>query len=326
MQDRLDSARSTDQLLATDARGAAGGGAITASGLALILFSTLVTSSQGIAVKFALMGFSPALLMAVRSVLAALLLLALVRLMRVSYPDSPRQILIASGLGVINVVVPGLMYWWALQYTPVGRATLLTSTQPFLMVLMAHFLMKGDRFTSRTLFGLLFGFAGVLLVVVGRGGTMESGGLLVDLSVLTAASMWAVSQIVVKKIGHRWHSLALVSTQMCAAAVLAPLVFPFLEPNWHFTASVESLGGLLYLITMGTVGMFVLMYYILSRYNVSTVSSFIFLQPVFAVFLGWLLLGEALTWTLLGGLLLVMAGLILVNSRRTAAPPQRNTA
>lgn len=295
------------------------GGVVAASqsldltGFGLILLSTLLTSSQGIAVKFGLDGFTPYNLLAARAVLALLVMMALARLLKLPFPRSRRVWLAAFTLGAFQVAVAGSLFFWALQYTPVGRATLITSVQPFLMVVAAHFLFAGDRLSPGKAGGLLLGFAGVVLVVFSRGGELGGGGILPDLALAGAASIWAASQLAVKVIAPRWHMLSLVTAQMAAASVVTVAIATALEPVHSPELTLRSLGGLVYLSTIGTAGMFFLMFYTVSRYEVSVVSSFIFLQPVFAVILGWLLLGEQLTASLLLSMALVALGLLLVS-------------
>jgi drug/metabolite transporter (DMT)-like permease len=292
-------------------------------GFGLIMLSTLLAASQGVAAKFGLEGFSPYNLIAARSVLALLVMLAISRLLRLPFPSSRRSWLAAFVLGILQVGISGTIFFWALNQTPVGRATLLTSTQPFLMVIAAHFLFAGERLTLRKIGGLLLGFSGVVIVVLGRGGELGSGGLLADGGLLLAASLWAASQLLVKMIAPRWHMMSLVTAQMAAASAVTVIIATVVEPVHSPELTLRSLGGLAYLSTVGTAGMFFLMFYAVSRYEVSIVSSFIFLQPVLAVILGWLLLDEQVTPSLLLSMALVALGLVLVNQngrRKTQAP------
>ncbi|MHB1007165.1 MAG: DMT family transporter [Chloroflexota bacterium] len=285
------------------------------AGFGLIMLATLLASSQGIAVKFGLSGISPYTLLALRCILALLVLLVIVRLIRAPWPSGRTAWAGAFVLGTFQVAVAGCIYFWALQYIPVGRATIITSTQPFLTVVAAHFLIPGDRITRRKVAGLCLGFLGVLVVVLGRGGDLGSQSVLADVGLLVAAVMWTGCSVLVKYIGPRWHMMALVTAQMGAAAVVSILAAVFLEPQRVVVLTPFSVGGLVYLATVGSVAAFFVTFYVIRRYEVSLVSSFIFLQPILGVLLGALILGEVVTPNIVLSLALTVAGLTIVNRK-----------
>ena len=285
------------------------------AGFGLILLVTLLASSQGVAVKFGLSGISPYALMAMRCVVALLLLLAIVGLIRAPWPSGHTAWVGAFVLGTFQVAVAGCIYFWALQQMSVGRATIITSTQPFLTVVAAHYFIPGDRISRRKVVGLCLGFLGVLVVVLGRGGELGSQSVLADAGLFVAAVMWTGCAVLVKYIGPRWNMMALVTAQMGAAAVVAVLAAVFLEPQRAVLFTPYSVGGLVYLATVGSVATFFVMFYVIRRYEVSVVSSFMFLQPILGVLLGALLLGEVVTQNIVVSLVLTAAGLTIVNRR-----------
>ena len=107
--------------------------------------------------------------------------------------------------------------------------------------------------------------------------------------------------------------MALVTAQMGAAAVVAILAAMFLEPQRTVELTPYSVGGLTDLATVGSVAAFFVTFYVIRRYEVSVVSSFIFLQPILGVLLGALLLGEVVTANIVLSLVLTVAGLAIVN-------------
>lgn len=282
-------------------------------GVGLILFSTLLWASQGIGAKFGLMGFTPLTLLAIRAVLATVLLLGIALALRLPFPRARVAWMGAIGLGVFQVALSGSMFFWALEHIPVGRATIFTSTQPFVTVIAAHFLVSGERLTLGRVAGLIVGFAGVLVLVLSRGGDLGGTSALADAAVIGAAAIWAGGSLLVKRIGHYWHTMSLVTVQMAAAAAAMTLAVLIFEPNAPKVYTPQSLGGLIYLATVGSVGTFFMGYYVIRRHQVSTVGSFLFLQPVFAVILGVLLLGEQVTEAILVSLGLIAMGLTLIN-------------
>jgi drug/metabolite transporter (DMT)-like permease len=285
-------------------------------GLALIILGTLLWTANSIAIKFALTGLPPYTLMASRATLATALLLVVVRWQRIPFPSSRAAWGGAIFLGVFQLAVSGTLFFWALQYLPVGRAQILGAVQPFLTVIAAHFLVSGERLHSRTVLGLTLGFVGVVIVTLSRGGELGGDSLAADAAVLGGAAIATFGSILIKRIGYRWRMLALVTAQMATTAVLMLVVAAVFEAGAPKSFTFASLGGLFYLATIGSGVAFFVNYYVVRRYEVGIVSSFVFLQPVFAVVLGALILGEAITWTTVFSLVLVSAGILYMNTSR----------
>lgn len=291
------------------------------TGVGLILISTLLFATQGIGAKYGLMGFGPYMLLAIRSVLAAAILIGLVVALRLPFPRGAAAWAGGVALGLLQIVIAGSVLFWALQYLPVGRATIYTSTQPFLIAVAAHFLFPGEQLTRWRIGGLVLGFVGVVVVVLSRGEDLSSTSIVADFAVLGGASVWATGQLVAKRIGHYWHTASLTTVQMVTAALVMPFVVLLLEPNRPIVLVPEAVLALIYLATFGSVGAFFMGFYVIRRYEVSVVGSFLFLQPIFAVIMGALLFGERVTWGLLFGLALISVGLVLINRpARKAAP------
>lgn len=289
---------------------------LDARGLGLILLSTLLWTSNSIAIKFGLSGLPPYTLMALRALLAAVLLLIVVHWQRLPFPTGRVAWLGAIFLGVFQLAVSGSLFFWALQYLPVGRAQILGTVQPFLTVIAAHFFLPGERLRPRTLLGLSVGFVGVVIVTLSRGGDLRGESLVADAAVLLGASIGTAGNILVKQIGYRWRMLSLVTVQMITTAVVMSVAALVFEQDVPKAFTPASIGGLLYLATVGSGVAFFVGYYVVRRYEVGTVSSFVFLQPVFAVILGALILGEEVTWPIVFSLVLISVGIIYVNRGR----------
>lgn len=289
-------------------------------GFGLILMQTLLAASQGIAVKFGLQGLTPYTLLLLRCLLATAILVGIAVALRSPLPRLGSTWLWAIVLGSFQVAIAGTLYFWALQYESVGRTTLITSTQPFLTVIAAHYFIAGERITWRKVIGLCLGFAGVLSAVLLRGTDLTSQSLLADVGLVAASAMWTGCSLLVKRIGHRWHMLSLVTVQMAASAAVMLVIRMAIEPAAPMTFTPEAVGGLLYLATFGSAGAFFVTFYTIRRHEVGVVASFSFLQPLLAVVLSALILGEHVGPELALSLLLVASGLLIINWRLSRSP------
>lgn len=200
----------------------------------------------------------------------------------------------------------------ALQFVPAGAASIILNTNPFFVAIFAHLLLPGDRLSKQKVGGLLLGFSGVLVLVLGGKGFGEVA-FYWPIILLVAASVWAFSSILVKN--FQFHDMISVTAWQSFFGSLPLLVLGFgfeAEPvhwTWSFTLWT------LYVALIGSSFAWWAWYRMLQRYNASRVSVFLFLIPVCGVLSGVVLLGESVSYNLLLGGALVAVGIIVVNLR-----------
>ena len=210
--------------------------------------------------------------------------------------------------------------FFGLDYTSAARGTLVFNTMPFWVLLGAHFWL-GEKITATKFAGLVLAFAGVVLVFSDKGSLGAGGGLKGDLMLLAAGAAWGATIIIIKV--SRLNTASAEKTllyQLVVSSIfsipLVPLAGPLLrEPSILATASL--LVQAVYVVSFT----YVVWFWLMRRYPASGLSSFTFLSPVFGVVFAVALLGEPFSWRILVAMLLIVAGLIIVNrpARRAAA-------
>lgn len=199
-----------------------------------------------------------------------------------------------------------------LDRTFASRGALLTNVLPFLVLVLAHFFLRGDPMTPSKVVGLLLGFLGVVFVIsdqTGLSGRVRSG----DLIVLLATTIWALNTVYIKRVisGHQAFHIALY-----------PMLFsvPFiLGASWMSgeqfvnSPSVNALLALGYqsLVT-GAFG-FLVWNSLLKRHGAVGMHSFIFMMPIAAVIIAALLLGDPIGPSIIVALVLIVAGIVVVH-------------
>jgi drug/metabolite transporter (DMT)-like permease len=204
-----------------------------------------------------------------------------------------------------------LFLFLALDLTSVGRSALIMYSMPVWYAFLAHFGL-GERITTTKAAGLAFAFLGCASAILSRPDTGEAS-LAGDLCALAAAWGWALTAYVARRPVMRaegpemqlfWMVLVSAPILLLAAPFFGPLIRD-LEPIhlfWLvFQASVVVAGG------------FVSWLWLMSVYPASTIASFSFLTPIFALSLGALIFGETVTWAILGAAVLVAVGIVLIN-------------
>ncbi|WP_224824780.1 DMT family transporter [Cognatishimia sp. MH4019] len=206
----------------------------------------------------------------------------------------------------------------ALDLTSVSRSSVIFYSMPVWMAIGAHFLL-GERITRIKAVGLSLAFTGVAVAIFARPDEGD-GSLIGDLCALGAALGWAASALGVRATRLKEDSPEMqLFWQVLVSAPLLLIAAPFFGPLIRELAS-NHLWGLGFQIIFVVSGGFIFWLWLLSLYPASSVASFSFLSPVFGVLLGWLLLGEEVGPLVLTALVLVAAGLILINRRPRQVP------
>ena len=194
---------------------------------------------------------------------------------------------------------------------PSALAALIIASVPlWVIVLRALF---GDRASGGTLVGVIVGFAGVGLLV-GSGGS-NGGSLGGVLLLVLASASWAAGSFFSAKLPLPRDPFVSTSVQMLTGGgvlVLGALVrgeFSGLDVS---SFSGASLAGLAYLIVFGSLAAFTAYTWLLHNAPISKVSTYAYVNPVVAVFLGWIILSESITAVMLVGAAVIVASVAFI--------------
>ena len=278
-----------------------------------LLLATLWGSSFTF-IKVSLEGLTPGQLVLSRLILGAAVLLAITGLKKVGLPRSAVVWAHVAAAALFGNVIPFLALSYGEQTTGAGIAGVLVGSTPLLTLTLATAVLPTERPTPRKAVGLLAGFVGVVLVIgPWRDSLGSMGG---RLACFGAALSYAAGFVYVRRFlsPRGLPPLALASSQLVAAAVLQAVVTPFLA--WHaphFTGRVA--GSIAFLGLLSTGLAYVLYFRLIGDVGATTASAVNYVVPVAAVTVSVLLLGEPVTWNLLAGGLVVLAGMAYAENR-----------
>ena len=271
----------------------------------LALVVIIVWGMNFVVIKIGLDDMPPMLLGALRFLLAAFPAVLFIK-----RPQIPLRWLLAYGL-TISLGQFAFLFSAMAVGMPAGLASLVLQSQAFFTLLFAVVLL-GERFRLANLFGLLVAAGGLLLIGSQGNGLMTLAGFALT---LCAAAMWAMGNIVTRKLG-RVNLIGLVVW----GSLVPPL--PFFALSWLLEGPVvieaalrainlDTLLVLAYLAFGATILGYGLWSLLLSRYPASQVAPFSLLVPVVGISSSAWLLDERLSTLQLIGALLVMLGLLL---------------
>jgi drug/metabolite transporter (DMT)-like permease len=285
----------------------------------------IVWGSTYLAIRILVETIPPLLGAGVRFALAGGVLLVALRARGRSISVPPRSLAASAVVGLLLPFGGNGVVTIAEQHVPSGLAALLIASIPLWVVVYRGVLAR-ERVGGRTLAGVLVGFAGVALLVApgGQHGVHAIGLILC----IAAAGMWALGSFLTPRLPMPSDLLVSTGWQMLfggAAMLIVALPageFGHLHPG-HFSA--RSLGALAFLITIGSLVAFSAYTWLLQNAPISLVATYAYVNPVVAVFLGWLVLDEHLTaLTAVGATVIVASVAFIVSSGPSAR--QRDVA
>ncbi len=207
---------------------------------------------------------------------------------------------------------------------PSGIAALVIATSPFWLTLFEAFRAGGTKPTWQSILGLVVGFSGVFLLIgpteiTGSGQSFDTFGVIF---LLIAPILWSLGSIYAKGADMPKSSLMSTGMQMLTGAVALFVVSVATGELNGFSfgdVSMRSWWGLIYLITFGSLVGFVSYGWLLHNAPISLVSTYAYVNPVVAVFLGWLLAGEDLNTRIAVASTIIIGSVILINWARQAS-------
>lgn len=282
----------------------------------------VIWGSTWLAIKIGLQDLPPFLFAGVRFVVASATLFAACAVWRVpAWPRTAGDWPFLVGTGALTFFFNHGFLFWGEQFIPSGLAAVLQATIPGFGLLAAHWLLPAEPLTFRKVLGVLLGLAGVATVFAhqlhaGDQGRAAAWG---SAAVVFAAASVAAGNVLVKRRGAHLAPAAMAAWQMAFGCLPLLAVGTWREGSplaLRWTPSAVTC--LLYLAVVGSSVAFFLYYWLTARVPVTHVMTVALVTPVFAVVLGWLALGETLSWRTALGAAVVLAGTTLI-----VRPPAR---
>lgn len=215
-------------------------------------------------------------------------------------------LLLAGGNGLVVL---------AERTVPSGLTALVVASVPLWIVVFR--LVAGDRVRASLVAGVVVGFAGVAFLVIprGAGGEVDPVGLL---TALVATFSWALGTFASPRLRLPRDPLASTALQMLAGGALLLVVAVAIgEPGQadpeRFSAA--SLAAMAYLVIFGSLVAFSAYTWLLQHASVSVVATYAYVNPVVAVLLGVVVLGELVTPSMLIGAAIILAAVAFIVSR-----------
>lgn len=222
-----------------------------------------------------------------------------------------------SMLGIVRVSIAQTFFQYFCLYLGLSLSTgiqgsIISGTTTFFQIIVAYFLFKGDTINGRKATGLIIGFLGVILVNTTKGDlTLQFG--LGEWLILSAMFFGGLGNVLAKKESRKMEIMYMTSYQMLLGGLGLFIIGVTQVGFMPFSFTFTSIMMFIYLTLVSAVS-FVLWNSVMKYNQVGKISIYLFLIPVFGVFLSTFILGEVLSMIVIAAMSLVAVGIVIVNS------------
>ncbi|WP_410052840.1 DMT family transporter [Bradyrhizobium sp. SZCCHNRI20481] len=275
---------------------------------------SLLWSGSFIFNGLALKELPPLTLVLLRIVLAAAILLQLLRLRGLGFPKGFAGWRPFFAVALFNNVVPFCLIVIGQTFITSGLAAVLNATTPlFTIVVMAA--AGEERLSARRAAGLVVGFVGVV-ILRGGSGLDGSGGGYGFLFGLGASLSYGIAALLVRR--HLAHSppLATATFQLSASSVMMLAIAAVVDQPWRLPIpGLQTWLAVIGLAALSTAFAYIVFFQILRRSGATNVTLVTLLIPLTTILLGSLVLGESISLREIGGALVIGSALLVIDGR-----------
>jgi drug/metabolite transporter (DMT)-like permease len=265
-------------------------------------------------IKLAVDDFGTFTLVALRLIVGALLLWAVVRIAKQPVPRERRIYGHLLVMAVINITIPFLLITWAEQSVESSLAAILTSPVPLFAIVLSSIFLHDEPMRVNGVVGLVVGFIGVV-IITSRGLTGEGSSVVGELALLGAAFSYACGAVYSRRNVRGLAPMIPAVFQVTFAAIITGVIALLIEEPWTVTPDAEAVFSILWLGILGSGLAYLFVFRLFAAWGATRTTLVAYLIPVVGIVLGYLVLQEPVDATIIVGTALVIAGIGLVNSR-----------
>jgi drug/metabolite transporter (DMT)-like permease len=268
-------------------------------------------------------GIPPAMMGASRFLIAGAIMLAVCAIAGKKIALTRWDFVRVGAIGVLLLTGGNVGVAWAEETVPSGLAALLAAAVPLWVAIVETLILRGERLLKRGIFGLLMGIGGLVVLLWPK--LMAPGaagkGVLFGAGILILAALsWAIGSIVSRRSKLSVDPFSATAWEMLIAGVVNFIISASLGDLHRVQWTPRGVGALGYLIVAGSWIGFTAYIWLLNHVPTAKVATYAYVNPIVAVFLGWLILRESVDAYTLVGAVIIVASVWLVNTSKVHVP------
>jgi drug/metabolite transporter (DMT)-like permease len=274
----------------------------------------VVWGSSFLWIKIALNEIGPVMVVALRMLFGVLTLLPVILIVRPAFPTRARDWVVLAVLGVTNTALPFVLISWAEKSIDSSVASVLNATVPLFTLIFAHLFLDDDRMNPARVLGLVSGFAGVVLLMsrdLNIGGV--TSGLIGQAAMLLAAAAYGASAVFARRTTKKIAWLVQSAVPLVFGDALLWALLPTLEGSFKLPTLGITWIAVLWLGVLGAGVAYLLYFSLLHSVGPTRTMMVTYLFPLLGLVLGAIFLDEILDLRLVGGAILIVGGIVIVN-------------
>lgn len=290
----------------------------------LAWFSTcIVWGTTYLAIRIGVGDLPPWLFAGLRWIAAGTLLLSVLLFMKFKLPRMHElKHLAIVGIALIGIANGLVVY--AEQWIPSGLAALIITTLPFWVVGMELALPRGNRINKTTILGVLLGLIGTGLIFRNEFEKLFDADYLTGVMAIVFGMLaWGSGSLYSKSRKFDVHPLMGAAIQMLIAGVLQTIFGLMLGEYDSFIFTQDSFLAFIYLIVVGSIMGYASYIYAIAHLPVSFATTYAYVNPIIALYLGWLVLGEELNLTIGFATVIILIGVLVVKKGTSQTKPKK---
>jgi len=277
--------------------------------------------STYLAIKIGVQDLAPTALAGTRFLLAGGLMLGYAWIKRRPFPRDKRDVVKNGLVGILMLLGGNGLVVYAETWVDSGVASLMVSLVPIWVAVIEMGVLRTVRLSFRGYLGLLLGFAGVYMLLQpgSKGGAIDLLGVII---MIVATILWALGSVLSQTVRSRESLVANIGIQMFVAGVLFLVIGGFSGDLAGVNFTLSGVLSVLYLAFFGSIIGFSSYIHVLQKWPATRASTYAYVNPAVAVFLGHVILGEDITLAMMVAMAVILFGVYQVQKSKMAIRSQ----
>lgn len=288
----------------------------------LLIVLSIIWGSSFMFLKIALVELSPFMIVFSRLVISSIFLILVCKWRKLEFPQTSSTWLSLGFLGVINTAAPFLLISWSQQYIDTATASILNATSPIFVMILAQFFTDDEKLTVNKIFGVLAGIAGIAVMVSPSFSDSLNVTNYGPFGILGGTFLYAVAGIYAKRFKLIPSTMVSALSLLGGMVFMAPGLLVFGLPDFAALSS-KTIFAVGFLGMICTVAAYLIYFRLIAASGATNALLVTLLIPVSAFIFSVTIMNETIKSTDVKGMLLIGAGLLIIDGRLLRFPGLR---